>query len=188
MKESIILSKKLIIFTICYNLLEGVFALYFGVESNSTTLLSFGLDSFIEIFASIIAIWGISSTNKKVHDRAEKLIAYSFLVLIVFILAKSALDFLNTDKPEVSIYGIIIACVSILVEGPLGYRKLKLGKELNNKVIIAEAKETLFCLNLSVLVLVGVGVNYFFGLWYFDPVAALFMIPWLFKEFREHRS
>jgi divalent metal cation (Fe/Co/Zn/Cd) transporter len=70
----------------------------------------------------------------------------------------------------------------------LGYRKLKLGKELNNKVIIAEAKETLFCLNLSVLVLVGVGVNYFFGLWYFDPVAALFMIPWLFKEFREHRS
>jgi len=38
------------------------------------------------------------------------------------------------------------------------------------------------------LVLVGVGVNYFFGLWYFDPVAALFMIPWLFKEFREHRS
>ena len=188
MKESIILSKKLIVFTICYNLLEGVFALYFGVESNSTTLLSFGLDSFIEIFASIIAIWGISSTNKKVHDRAEKLIAYSFLVLIVFILAKSALDFLNTNKPEVSIYGIIIACVSIFVEGPLGYRKLKLGKELNNKVIIAEAKETLFCLNLSVLVLVGVGVNYFFGLWYFDPVAALFMIPWLFKEFREHRS
>ena len=94
MKESIILSKKLIVFTICYNLLEGVFALYFGVESNSTTLLSFGLDSFIEIFASIIAIWGISSTNKKVHDRAEKLIAYSFLVLIVFILTKSALDFL----------------------------------------------------------------------------------------------
>jgi len=33
-----------------------------------------------------------------------------------------------------------------------------------------------------------VGVNYLFGLWYFDPIAALFMIPWLFKEFREHIS
>ena len=186
--EPLILSKKLIIFTIIYNLIEGIFALHFGAESNSVSLLSFGLDSFIEIFASIIAIWGISSTNKKVHIRAEKLIAYSFLILIVFILAKSIFDLLNTNKPEISFYGIVIACISILVEGPLGYQKLKIGRELNNTILIAEAKETLFCLNLSVLVLIGVGVNYFFGFWYFDPIAALFMIPWLFKEFREHIS
>ena len=188
MNEPLILSKKLIIFTIIYNLIEGIFALYFGAESNSTSLLGFGLDSFIEIFASIIAIWGISPTNEKVHIRAEKLIAYSFLILIVFILTKSTFDLLNTNKPEISFYGIVIACISILVEGPLGYQKLKIGRELNNKVLIAEAKETLFCLNLSVLVLIGVGVNYLFGFWYFDPIAALFMIPWLFKEFKEHIS
>jgi divalent metal cation (Fe/Co/Zn/Cd) transporter len=58
--EPLILSKKLIIFTIIYNLIEGIFALHFGAESNSVSLLSFGLDSFIEIFASIIAIWGIN--------------------------------------------------------------------------------------------------------------------------------
>ena len=84
----------------------------------------------------------------------------------MFILAKSIFDLLNTNKPEISFYGIVIACISILVEGPLGYQKLKIGRELNNKVLIAEAKETLFCLNLSVLVLIGVGVNYFFGFWY----------------------
>ena len=188
MSESTNYSKKLIIFTILYNLVEGIFALYFGLEGNSTSLLSFGLDSIIEIFASVIAIWGISSTNEKVHTQAEKLIAYSFLVLIIFILVKSTYDLLNTNKPETSFYGILIAIISILVEGPLGYKKLKLGRELNNPVIIAEAKETLFRLNLSILVIIGVGVNYLFGLWYFDPIAALFMIPWLFKEFREHIS
>ena len=51
----------------------------------------------------------------------------------------------------------------------------------------AEAKETLFCLNLSVLVIVGVGVNYFTDLWYFDPIAALLMIPWLLYEFSQHK-
>ena len=84
-------------------------------------------------------------------------------------------------------YGILIAIVSILVEGPLAYKKLKIGKESNNLIIIAEAKETLFCLNLSVLVIVGVGVNYLTNLWYFDPVAALLMIPWLIYEFNQHR-
>ena len=69
----------------------------------------------------------------------------------------------------------------------MAYKKLKLGRKLNNSVIIAEAKETLFCLNLSVLIIIGVGVNYFFDIWYFDPVAALLMIPWLFIEYREHK-
>ena len=81
----------------------------------------------------------------------------------------------------------LIALVSIFVEGPLSYKKLQIGKASNNSVIIAEAKETLFCLNLSVLVIVGVGVNYFTDLWYFDPIAALLMIPWLLYEFSQHK-
>ena len=52
--------------------------------------------------------------------------------------------------------------------------------------MIAEAKETLFCLNLSILVILGVGVNYLFGIWYFDPIAVCYMIPWLFYEFKNH--
>ena len=94
---------------------------------------------------------------------------------------------LNNKANEITYIGIIIGVITILIEGPLAYKKLKIGRKLNNAVIIAEAKETLFCLNLSVLVIIGVGVNYFFDIWYFDPVAALLMIPWLFKEYREHK-
>ena len=90
MSEAFEQSKKLIILTILYNLVEGIFALYFGLESNSTSLLSFGLDSFIEITASGIALWGVTSKNETSHNQAEKLIAYSFLLLIVFILIKLA--------------------------------------------------------------------------------------------------
>ena len=180
-------SKNLIYFTILYNLVEGIIALTVGIGENSTSLLSFSLDSFIEIFASSVALLGISNTKKLNAETAEKYIAYSFLFLIFFILAKSSYDLLNSKLNEITYIGVIIGVVSIFVEGPLAYKKFKLGRKLNNDLIIAEAKETLFCLNLSVLVIIGVGLNYLFDIWYFDPVAALFMIPWLYKEFREHK-
>ena len=128
-----------------YNIVEGIIALYFGFQTNSTSLLGFGFDSTIEITASIIALWGISG-GKKNEKISERLIAY-FSLLIVFIATKSMFDLVNLNKPEASIYGVLIAILSILVEGPLAYKKLKLGKELQNNVLIAEAKETLFCLN-----------------------------------------
>ena len=187
MSDALKQSKNLIFFTILYNLIEGIFALSVGFSENSTALLSFGIDSFIEIFASGIALLGISNSKKINEETAERYIAYSFLFLIFFILAKSSYDLLNNKANEITYIGIIIGVISILVEGPLAYKKFKLGRKLNNAVIIAEAKETLFCLNLSVLVIIGVSVNYFFDIWYFDPVAALLMIPWLFKEYREHK-
>ena len=187
MSDALKQSKNLIFFTILYNLIEGIFALSVGFSENSTALLSFGIDSFIEIFASAVALLGISNTKRINEETAERYIAYSFLILIFFILAKSSYDLLNNKANEITYIGIIIGAISILVEGPLAYKKFKLGRKLNNAVIIAEAKETLFCLNLSVLVIIGVGVNYFFDIWYFDSVAALLMIPWLFKEYREHK-
>ena len=184
MDDSIKKTNRLIVFTITYNLAEGFFAIFFGIEENSTTLLSFGLDSFIEIFASSVALLGLSKLEIFSEERAEKLIAYSFLILIAFIVFKSSYDLINVNKPDPSFYGVILA---VLLHVHLVIKKSKLGRELNNSVIIAEAKETLFCLNLSILVILGVGLNFLFGLWYFDPIAAFFMIPWLYKEYKEHR-
>jgi divalent metal cation (Fe/Co/Zn/Cd) transporter len=122
-------SKNLIYFTILYNLVEGIIALTVGIGENSTALLSFGLDSFIEIFASSVALLGISNTKKLNAETAEKYIAYSFLFLIFFILAKSSYDLLNSKLNEITYIGVIIGVVSIFVEGPLAYKKFKLGSK-----------------------------------------------------------
>ncbi len=57
MSDALKQSKNLIFFTILYNLIEGIFALSVGFSENSTALLSFGIDSFIEIFASGVLYW-----------------------------------------------------------------------------------------------------------------------------------
>ena|SRR5262245_17002853 len=46
----------------------------------------------------------------------------------------------------------------------------------------AEAKETLACSYLSCTLPLGLVANALAGWWWADPVAALFMVPWLVKE------
>ena len=64
MENPLAQSRLLIILTIVYNIVEGIIALYFGFQTNSTSLLGFGFDSTIEITASIVALWGISGAKK----------------------------------------------------------------------------------------------------------------------------
>ena len=49
----------------------------------------------------------------------------------------------------------------------------------------AEAKETLACSYLSFTLLLGLGANALWGLWWADPIAGLAMVPWLIREGRE---
>ena len=53
MENPLAQSRLLIILTIVYNIVEGIIALYFGFQTNSTSLLGFGFDSTIEITAPI---------------------------------------------------------------------------------------------------------------------------------------
>ena len=41
------------IFTIVYNLLEGLVSVYFGAQAEALTLFGFGLDSFIEVISGL---------------------------------------------------------------------------------------------------------------------------------------
>jgi len=46
----------------------------------------------------------------------------------------------------------------------------------------ADAKQTDFCVYLSVILLVGLLLNAIFGWWWADPIAALAMVPIIGKE------
>ena len=57
-----------------------------------------------------------------------------------------------------------------------------MGKQLGSQSLVADAKQTLACLFLSVALLAGTGLNYWAGLWWADPVAGLLIVAYLFKE------
>ena len=60
--------------------------------------------------------------------------------------------------------------------------KYHTGKALGSKALIADSKETLACVFLSFSLLVGLGLNYLFGLWWADPVVGLIVVFFLVRE------
>jgi divalent metal cation (Fe/Co/Zn/Cd) transporter len=116
------------------------------------------------------------------EKRALRIVGACFLVLGAYIAYDSISDLWSKRAPEHSIAGIILACVSLVVMPMLARAKRKVSQTLGSAAMHADAKQTEFCTYLSAILLAGLLLNAFFGLWWADPLAALIMVPIIAKE------
>lgn len=188
-EQSLRYALQLSYFTVAYNFIEGILSILVGFLSGSIALVGFGLDSFIESLSGSVMIWRFYESHRfsdEEHERREKLaiklISYSFFVFGAYVLYESVKKLYLVEAPEPSIFGIIIAIVSIIIMPVLYYQKQKVGKTIESSSLLADSKQTLACVFLSVALLVGLLLNYLFGLWWADPIVGLFIVMFLFKE------
>lgn len=166
--------------TLGWNVVEAVIALAAGIAAGSVSLIGFGLDSSIEVSASAILAWrlyqerggGCMAENDR---RATRLIAVSFAALAAYVWTSGVSDLLEGSEPEPSTVGVLLAGASVLVMPPLARAKRRLAVPLGSSAAVSEANQTMLCAVLSVVVLVGLGLNLALGWWWADPVAALFI-------------
>ena len=176
-------------FTVGYNVLEGIASIFAGLFAGSIALVGFGSDSFVESLSGSVMIWRFRKHGKiteeeeeKVELKATRLIAYTFFILGFYVLYESAKKLCFHEVPGPSLLGIIIAIVSIIVMPVLFYMKYQTGKSVNSKSLVADSKQTLACTFMSVALLIGLGLNYLYGLWWADPVVGLIIVVFLIKE------
>ena len=86
-----------------------------------------------------------------------------FLALATYVAIESFRDLLSRNAPEPSVFGIVIACVSLVVMPILSRAKKRVGIELNSAAMHADAKQTDFCAYLSAIVLLGLALNALLG-------------------------
>ena len=135
------------------------------------------LDSSIEGIASIVIIWRF--TGHRVHSdhaetRAQKVVALSFFLLAPYIIVGALDRLLTGQKPHPSWVGIGLAIVSITLMPLFGGRaKKRLGNQLQSAATAGEGTQNILCAYLSLAILVGLGANALFGLWWADPTVAL---------------
>ncbi len=184
-KKAFILS----VFTVCYNIIEGIVSIVAGLLSNSISLTGFGIDSFIESISGAVMIWRFKRQAKISEDQeerieriAQRLVAISFFILSAYILYESIIKLYFKEITEPSLPGLIIIIMSIIIMPILFYLKYKTGKLLGSKSLIADSKETLACLFLSIAVLLGILLNFFYGFWQADPIAAIIIALYLVVE------
>ena len=184
---------RLEFFTVGYNILEAVAALLLGGIASSIALIGFGLDSIVESLSGGVLIWRLSKGRtlskeheEKIEERAQKFVAVTFFVLGSYVLVESVLTLWEGNPPETSLGGIILAILSLIIMPLLGKAKMKIGRQLNSRALMADAKETFACAFLSAALLLGLAANYFWGFWQADPLAGFVIVYYLIKEGKEN--
>ncbi len=164
--------------TLTYNAVEAVVALAAGVVAGSISLIGFGLDSVIEVSASLVLTWRLAAERRggctqEADQRATKAIALSFLALAGYVGLDAASRLVNGERPEASVVGIALTAVSLAIMPFLARAKRRLAPALGSRAQEAEANQTRLCAYMSAVVLAGLLANQAFSWWWADPVAAL---------------
>jgi cation diffusion facilitator family transporter len=173
--------------TIGYNCAEAVIALAAGLVSGSVALTSFGADSVIEVTAGGVALWRLRvdhahAGRERAERMAHRIIGWCFLALALYVVLESAHSLWNRERPDRSVVGLLLLVASIIVMPLLARAKRRVAEQMGSSSLKAEATQTALCAYLSVIALVGVGLNAAVGWWWADPVAALCMVPIIVKE------
>lgn len=164
---------------------EGAIAIIAGILAGSIALIGFGIDSAIEGFASGIIIWrftGARMHSDAAEERAQKLVAVQFFLLAPYIAVEAVLHLVNAERPETSWLGIALTASSVIGMPLLGIAKRRLADQLGSAATRGEGNQNLLCAYLAAAVLAGLVGNAAFGLWWLDPLAALFIAAVAVRE------
>ena len=167
---------QLIVATIIgYNLLEAVVAISAGSVASSGALVSFGLQSVVEVLSAAAIAWQFSAPDPRTREHAAlRTVAVAFFALAAYVTYHSVSSLLRGGaNPEHTPVGIAVAAASVIVMPLLSWLERRTGRELGSASVVADSKQTLLCTYLSGVLLVGLLFNSLFGWGWADPVAAL---------------
>jgi len=180
------------LFTIFYNIVEGIVSLFFGYRDETLALFGFGLDSFIEvlsgvgIFTMILRIRKNKTMEKsKFEHAALKITGTAFYLLSLGLVVGSVMNIITRHKPETTRWGIIISVLSILIMYWLMRSKQKVGRELDSEPIMADANCTKICIYMSVVLLLSSLIYEVTGFAYADVIGSIGLIYFSVSEGKE---
>jgi divalent metal cation (Fe/Co/Zn/Cd) transporter len=168
--------------TLGWNVVGTVVVVAAAIGAGSVALAGFGLDSLIEILASLVVVWQLTGTEKGRERPALRLIGAAFLALAVYILAQAGYTLYAGRHPGASLGGILWLTATLLAMLLLAWGKHVTGKRLDYPVLLTEGRVTLVDGYLAGAVLVGLVLNALFGWWWADPVAGLVIVFYGLKE------
>lgn len=168
--------------TLGWNVVGVVIVVAAAYTARSVALAGFGLDSLIEIFASIVVVWQLTGINLHRERMALRLIGIAFIALVIYIVAQLIYTFLTGTHAITSVGGIIWIAATFIAMLLLAFGKRVTGQQLKNEVLLTEGRVTLVDAYLAGAVLVGLILNAFFGCWWADPLASLVIVYYGIRE------
>jgi len=180
------------VFTIVYNLAEGIIATTFGFDDETLALFGFGVDSFIEMISGIGIVYMVvrirqnPTSNRSGFERTSlQVTGVSFYLLVAALVISSAIVLYTGHKPETTFWGVIISLISIVVMLFLIYGKIKTGKLLQSDAILADANCTKVCIYMSCVLLASSAIYELTEFPYADALGTLGLAWFSYQEGKE---
>jgi len=172
--------------------IEATVAVASGIAANSLTLIAFGFDSVIELASAGVLIRRLSLELRFGHEVSEaaeriarRIAGGLLLALAVYVVAAAGWSLWRGEGEAFSWPGLAVALLSIPIMLVLARRKRALADRLGSAALRADAAESIACLWLSLVVVIGLIAQLAFGAWWIDSVTSLAIVWYLVKEGRE---
>ncbi|HTB08540.1 MAG TPA: cation transporter [Acidimicrobiales bacterium] len=170
--------------TLAWNVVGVGVLSYAALAAQSVALAGFGLDSVIEIGASIVVLWELADVAENRQRRAIRMIGCAFVALSIYLAIQSTVVLAVGFRPHHSPTGIAWTAATAVAMFALARAKATTGRALNNPVLTAEGRVTLIDGVLATAVLVGLVLNSLAGWWWADPCAGYVILYYALREAR----
>jgi divalent metal cation (Fe/Co/Zn/Cd) transporter len=168
--------------TLAWMLVECALSLVAARRAHSVTLLAFGSDSLIELLSAVVVLFQFSPRFPLRKPHAERAAA-----ILLFLLAGAVtLIALTTWRGPVdtSCLGMTITALALVVMPVLAWRKRRLARTLDNRVLAADAAQSATCAYLAAVTLASLALNALWHIVWIDTIAVLVAVPILIVEGR----
>jgi divalent metal cation (Fe/Co/Zn/Cd) transporter len=173
--------------TIIWMSVEAAVSLSAAWIARSPVLLAFGGDSAIELFSAVVVLWRFRAHAVPEHAerRAARVAGALLLLLVAYVVVASAMTLLGYSEPKPTYLGIAILIAAAAIMPWLAKEKRKLSAATGSAALRADSAQSALCAYLSLIALLGLGVNAIWHVAWADPVAALVVTPLIVWEGRE---
>lgn len=176
----------------CITFWKGLYLCLSVTGKNRLRYLGFGADSFIEVASNLGVIYMIKrikqnplSSRAAFEKTALRITGFGFYALVLTLATGIIFSLLQGHKPVSTLGGIIISLLSIGVMYVVATSQIKTGRALNSDAIVADAKCTMVCIYMSVVLLLSSAVYQLSGFAYADVLGAAGLIYYSIKEGKE---
>ena len=178
--------RQLEIFTICWGAVEASVALAAAAKDGSISLAGFGFDSPIEVVSAVALLWRMSHemNHHRRHQAEEaslKVAGTCLLTLGAYVLADASFDLWRGLHAQTGWLGITITALALIFMPLLARAKRHVGRTLSSPAMLADARQTDFCMYQAAIVLFGLLMHTVFQVEWADGVAALILVPFLVR-------
>jgi divalent metal cation (Fe/Co/Zn/Cd) transporter len=170
--------------TLAWNVAGVMVLAWCALRARSVALAGFGLDSLIEILASIVVVWELRGDDLERSRRSLRLIGVSFAVVALYLLVQGVVVLASHYHAGNSDLGLVWTGLTAIVMLWLSQKKGHAGRELDNAVLTSEARVTFIDSVLAASVFLGVGLHALFGWWWADPLAGFVLVVYALHECR----